>query len=124
MKYETIVRMIERDDAGKIVGILRATGTDPTLQRFLTYGREPVGADYKKVARERKPLPIDPHGVYGPADVAAFLNVSYNTAIRLMEKMPGCMGLGKKEVRFKRRRRTLRISGLRLTEWKRSRQIA
>jgi hypothetical protein len=120
VKYEVEVRVAYRNDAGKIVRIDKVTGTDPILQRFLTYGSEPVGARYKQAARERPPLPIDPHKNYGPKDVAAFLDISYDSAIREIEKMPGCTGLGKRAPRFKRTKRLLRISGMKLKEWMRN----
>jgi hypothetical protein len=55
----------------------------------------------------------------GPKDVCAFLDVSYNTAIRLMEKMPGYVKLVKKNPGT-RPKRTLRISGMRFKEWMRN----
>jgi hypothetical protein len=47
--------------------------------------------------------------------------VSYNTAIRLMEKMPGCMKIVKKNPGT-RPKRTLRISGMRFMDAEPSRQ--
>lgn len=67
--FETRVKVIWRNPKGKIIKIDKAQGVDPTLQRWRHIGTEPVGADYKKAARERQPLPIDPHKNYGPADV-------------------------------------------------------
>jgi hypothetical protein len=65
------------------------------------------------------PLPLDPNRNYGPAEVCDFLNVSYSTAIRVMERMPGCVKIVKKTP-GKRTKRTLRISGARLKEWMRN----
>jgi len=51
--------------------------------------------------------------------VCAVLDVSYNTAIRLMEKMPGCVKIVKKNP-GRRPKRTPRISGMRFKEWMRT----
>jgi hypothetical protein len=120
VKVETEVRVICRDDTGKIIRILKAWGNDPMLRRFTHIGLEPVGAQYKKAARERPPLPIDAHKHYTPAEIAGILNVSYNTALRRMERMPGCTCLGTKEKRFKRGKRMLRISGRKLQDYLRT----
>lgn len=55
----------------------------------------------------------------GPKDVCAVLDVSYNTAIRLMEKMPSCVKIVKKNPGG-RPKRTRRISGMRFKEWMRN----
>jgi hypothetical protein len=58
--FETHVKVIWQNPKGKIIKIDKARGVDPTLQRWTHIGSEPVGADYKKAARERQPLPTIP----------------------------------------------------------------
>jgi hypothetical protein len=48
---------------------------------------------------------------YRPGEVAAILGVSYDTAIRRMLQMKGCVDMGGKTQRYKRRKRLLVISG-------------
>jgi hypothetical protein len=89
MPYEVEIKVIHRNDKGRIVRIDKAWGTDPTLKRFTHIGSEPAGASYKKAMRERQPLPIDPQHHYTPAEFSALENISYNTAVRLMSRMKG-----------------------------------
>jgi hypothetical protein len=83
-----------------LAGMLIAQSLNPTiLPQFSRFpanfaSAEAVGARYKKEARVRLPLPIDHHKNYGPKDVAAFLDVSYDTALRRMATMKGCMDNG------------------------------
>ena len=65
---------------------------------------------WKAKVREQV-LEIDPRRRYGPAEVAATLNCSYDTAIRRMRRMPGTRNLGTKEGRFRRGKAMLRILG-------------
>jgi hypothetical protein len=123
MRYEVEVRVVVRNDQGKIVRIDKTWGNDPTLQRFTHIGSEPVGARYKKEMRERLPLPIDPHRNYTPGDVSNILNCSYNTALRRMGKMRGCEDYGTKETMRKRGKRMLRISGRKLLDYLRSKAV-
>lgn len=125
MKFETQVRVVYRDEkSGKIVRVLKAWGSDPLLRKFTHFGEEPVGADYKKRARERQPLPIDPLKLYSASEVAAILNISYNTALRRMEKMPGCIDISPPAPRRKRGKRMLRVSGLHLKQYLRGKRTS
>ncbi|HLM79015.1 MAG TPA: hypothetical protein VK302_00140 [Terriglobales bacterium] len=72
---------------------------------------------WKQRARATQPVAIDPHKLYSPSDVSALLNVSYDTAIRRMQTMQGCVDMGTKERRYKRGKRMLRISGKHLREY-------
>ena len=65
---------------------------------------------WKDRVRERE-IVIDSREMYGPADVAAYLDVSYDTAIRRMWKMPGVVNLGTKEKLHRRGKAILRIPG-------------
>jgi hypothetical protein len=56
--------------------------------------------------------------------VTAILNVSYETAVRKMEKMEGCIDMGTKERRYKRGKRMLRVPGSGLLEFLRSHLVA
>ena len=49
--------------------------------------------------------------LYAPSEVAAILNVSYDAALRLMQKMKGVVDLGTPTRRYKRGKKKLRISG-------------
>lgn len=124
MTYEVEIRIIHRNDRGKIVRIDRAWGNDPLLQRFTHWGGEPIGAEYKKAQRMRKPLPIDPLKMYLPGEVASILNCSYDTAIRRMERMKTVADIGEHPHKKPgvRRRRTLVISGQALKDFIRNRQ--
>jgi hypothetical protein len=64
--FETHVKVIWRNPKGKIIKIDKARGVDPMLERWTHIGSEPVGSDFKKAARERAPLPVDPRRSYGP----------------------------------------------------------
>ena len=74
-------------------------------------------------ARAQQPLAINPHKFYSPAEIAALLGVSYDTAIRRMEKMHGCINMGPVERRYKRGKRMLRISGTHLRVYLDGKQI-
>ena len=71
---------------------------------------------WKARVRERE-IVIDSRKMYGPADVAAYLDVSYDTAIRRMWKMSGVVNLGTKEKLHRRGKAILRISGKNLLEF-------
>jgi hypothetical protein len=58
--------------------------------------------------------------LYTPGQVAALLNVSYDSAVRLMLKMKGCVDMGTETRRYKRRKRMLRLSGKNLMVFLRS----
>ena len=48
---------------------------------------------------------------YTPSEVAALLNVSYDTAVRRMQSMKGFVDMGTQTKRYKRGKKMLRISG-------------
>src|ERR1035441_4112865 len=91
--YEVEVKTVVRDEKGKIRRILRVWGSDPTLQRFTHFGEDPPREEFKKAARRRQPLSIDPFKNYTPAEVAGILNISYDSSLRQMEKM-GAVDMG------------------------------
>lgn len=94
---ETLVRV-----AGQPPSRIPPSTVDaPQLQPSLTW---------KARVREQV-LEIDPRRRYGPAEVAAALNCSYDTAIRRMRRMSGTRNLGTKEGRFQRGKAMLRILG-------------
>ncbi len=65
---------------------------------------------YKQRMRKRT-IKIEPEKNYAPSEVAAILNVSYDAALRLMQKMKGVIDLGTPTRRYKRGKKKLRISG-------------
>ena len=75
-----------------------------------------IDKTWKARVRERE-IVIDSRKMYSPADVAAYLGVSYDTAIRRMWKMPGVVNLGTKEKLHRRGKAILRISGKNLLEF-------
>jgi hypothetical protein len=74
---------------------------------------------YKKLARNQT-IKLDPDKNYSPSEVAAILNVSYDSASRLMLKMKGHVDLGTPTRRYKRGKKKLRISGKHLSAFLRS----
>jgi|SRR5580658_8676559 hypothetical protein len=58
--------------------------------------------------------------MYEPKQVAAIINVSYDAALRYMQKMRGVVDLGTPTRRYKRGKRKLRISGKNLLAFLRS----
>jgi hypothetical protein len=60
---------------------------------------------------------------YRPAEVAALLQVSYDTACRKMEKMTGCVDMGTKTKRYKRGKRMLTVSGKEIVAYLRSKTL-
>jgi hypothetical protein len=54
---------------------------------------------------------IEPEQYYSPGQVAAVLNLSYDTALRRMLKMKGVVDFGTPTRRYKRGKKKLRISG-------------
>ena len=75
-----------------------------------------IDKTWKARVRERE-IVIDSRKMYSPADVAAYLDVSYDTAIRRMWKMPGVVNLGTKEKLHRRGKAILRIPGKNLLEF-------
>jgi hypothetical protein len=74
---------------------------------------------YKQRMRKRT-IKIEPEQNYAPSEVAAILNVSYDAASRLMQKMKGVVDLGTPTRRYKRGKKKLRISGKNLLAFLRS----
>ena len=74
---------------------------------------------YKQRMRKRT-IKIESERNYAPSEVAAILNVSYDAASRLMQKMKGVVDLGTPTRRFKRGKKKLRISGKNLLAFLRS----
>jgi hypothetical protein len=74
---------------------------------------------YKQRLRKRT-IDIEPEQNYAPSEVAAILNVSYDAALRFMQKMKGVIDLGTPTRRYKRCRKKLRISGKNLLAFLRS----
>src|SRR5208282_130588 len=69
---------------------------------------------YKQRMRKRT-IKIEPEQNYAPSEIAAILNVSYDAALRLMQKMKGVVDLGTPTRRYKRGKKKLRISGKNLS---------
>ena len=74
---------------------------------------------YKKLARNQT-VKTEPDKNYSPSEVAAILNVSYDSASRLMLKMKGVGDFGTQTRRYKRGKKKLRISGKNLSAFLRS----
>jgi hypothetical protein len=87
----------------------------------------PLDADgpteWKHRAQKIKLPPLDPHKMYTPSEVASLLNVHYDTAIRRMKDMKGCVDLGTKETRHKRPKAKLRVSGKHLQAYLRNHSL-
>jgi hypothetical protein len=87
----------------------------------------PLDADgpteWKHRAQKIKLPPLDPHKMYTPSEVASLLNCSYDSALRWMRDMKGCVDLGTKEKRHKRPKAKLRISGKHLQAFLRNREL-
>jgi hypothetical protein len=75
---------------------------------------------YKQRARKQAVQFKTDDTMYDPTQVAAILNVSYDAALRLMEKMKGVVDLGTPTRRYKRGKKKLRISGKNLLKFLRS----
>jgi hypothetical protein len=65
---------------------------------------------YKQRLRKRT-IKIKPEQNYAPSEVAAILNLSYDAASRLMQKMKGVVDSGTPTRRYKRGKKKLRING-------------
>lgn len=74
---------------------------------------------YKQRMRKRT-IKTEPDRNYAPSEVAAILNVSYDAASRLMQKMKGVIDLGTPTRRYKRGKKKLRISGKNLSAFLRN----
>jgi hypothetical protein len=65
-------------------------------------------------------IKTEPERNYAPSELAAILNVSYDAALRLMQKMKGVVDLGTPTRRYKRGKKKLRVSGKNLSAFLRS----
>jgi hypothetical protein len=84
---------------------LRKVGKD--IYELLTY---PGRRGFKHRARKQT-VELKPDKLYSPSEVAALLNVSYDTASRRMQTMKGCVDMGTQTKRYKRGKKLLRVSG-------------
>ena len=90
---------------------LHKVGKD--IYELITYsGRR----SFKQRARKRT-VELKPTTFYSPSEVAALLNVSYDTAVRRMQNMNGCVDMGTQTKRYKRGKKMLRISGKHLVAY-------
>ncbi len=79
-----------------------------------------IGRDGYKQRMRKRTIKIEPERNYASSEVAAILNVSYDAASRLMQKMKGVVDLGTPTRRYKRGKKKLRISGKNLLAFLRS----
>jgi hypothetical protein len=93
---------------------LRKVGKD--IYELLTH---PGRRSFNQRARKQI-VELKPDKRYTPSEVAALLNVSYDTAVRRMLTMKGCVDMGTQTKRYKRGKRLLRISGKHLVAYLRS----
>jgi hypothetical protein len=93
---------------------LRKVGKD--IYELLTY---PGRRNFKQRARKQT-VELKPDKLYTPSEVAALLNVSYDTAVRRMQSMKGCVDMGTQTKRYKRGKKLLRISGKNLVAFLRA----
>jgi hypothetical protein len=77
---------------------------------------------YKQLVRNQR-VKIEPEQNYSPGQVAAALNLSYDSALRRMQKMKGVVDYGTPTRRYKRGKRKLRISGKNLLAFVRTKTI-
>jgi hypothetical protein len=77
---------------------------------------------YKQLVRNQR-VKIEPEHNYSPAEVAAALNLSYDSALRRMQKMKGVVDLGTPTRRYKRGKKKLRISGRNLLAYLRTKTV-
>jgi hypothetical protein len=80
---------------------------DKGIYELLTTG----GRDGYKQRMRKRTIKIESDKNYPPSDVAAILNVSYDAALRYMQKMKGVVDLGTPTRRYKRGKKRLRVSG-------------
>ena len=79
----------------------------------------PGRRSFKQRARKQT-VELKSDKLYTPSEVAALLNVSYDTAVRRMRIMKGCVDMGTQTKRYKRGKRMLRVSGKHLLAYLRS----
>ena len=112
------------------MGILERAGMHPLLPMTATTTQASDKIDYelltypgrrsfKQRARKQK-VELKPDKLYAPGEVAALLNVSYDTAVRRMQSMKGCVDMGTQTKRYKRGKKLLRISGKNLVAFLRA----
>ena len=77
---------------------------------------------YKQTVRNQR-VKIEPEYNYSPGEVAAALNLSYDSALRRMQKMKGVVDLGTPTRRYKRGKKKLRISGKNLLAFLRTKTV-
>jgi hypothetical protein len=77
---------------------------------------------YKQTVRNQR-VKIEPEQNYSPGEVAAALNLSYDSALRRMQKMKGVVDLGTPTRRYKRGKKKLRISGKNLLAFLRTKTV-
>jgi hypothetical protein len=93
---------------------LHKVGKD--IYELLTY---PNRRSFKQRARKQT-VELKPDKLYTPSEIAALLNVSYDTAVRRMQNMKGCVDMGTQTKRYKRGKKMLRVSGKHLVAYLRS----
>jgi hypothetical protein len=77
---------------------------------------------YKQMVRNQR-VKIEPEQNYSPGEVAAALNLSYDSALRRMQKMKGVVDFGTPTRRYKRGKKKLRISGKNLLTYIRNKTM-
>lgn len=77
---------------------------------------------YKQRVRNQK-VKIEPEHNYSPGEVAAVLNLSYDSALRRMHKMKGVADFGTPTRRYKRGKKKLRISGRNLLAYLKTKTV-
>jgi len=77
---------------------------------------------YKQLVRNQR-VKIEPEQNYSPGEVAAALNLSYDSALRRMQKMKGVVDFGTPTRRYKRGKKKLRISGKNLLAFLRTKTV-
>lgn len=96
-------------------------GPEPYHQALVDSTREFVKQfakslpDWKREARGKQ-IKLDPDRNYCPAEVAAIINRSYDTALRLMKKL-GAPNLGTPTRRYKRGKSMYVVSGRKLMNY-------
>ena len=107
---------------GVPIGTVPIHGNKPDLRKV---GKEiyevltGTGSHGFKQRARKLTVTIEPDKNYSPSEVAAILNVSYDSASRLMLKMKGVVDFGTQTRRYKRGKKKLRISGKNLLEFQR-----
>ena len=90
---------------------LRKVGKD--IYELITH---PGRRSFKQRVRKQT-VELKPDKLYTPSEIAALLNVSYDTAVHRMQRMKGCVDMGTPTKRYKRGKKLLRISGKHLVAY-------